>query len=129
MDISSYRKLRTATTDIHISSLEIAPQGWRHCVDYIAEGISHWNHDRDFCVLCEMPLDGAQGHDATCLTMVARRILANEPLLRTHCEMAVPDEGPNDVSGARNSQSVSLHQRVNRQTTPSYVIPRFLKNS
>jgi hypothetical protein len=65
----------------HVQHLELAPEGWRLCVEKIAEGFAEVIGEHAYCLNCAGVLDGAQGHDVTCLTMVARRILANEPLL------------------------------------------------
>lgn len=77
----AYRPARRSAPMIHIHHLELAPEGWRLCVEKVAEGFAEVIGEHAYCLNCGGMLDGKQGHDVTCLTMVARRILANEPLL------------------------------------------------
>lgn len=78
----AYRPVPSSAPMFHIQELELAPEGWRLCVEKIAEGFAEVIGEHAYCLNCGGVLEGNQGHDVTCLTMVARRILANEPLLR-----------------------------------------------
>jgi hypothetical protein len=48
--------------------------------------------EKAYCLNCGGVVDGAQGHAPTCLTMVARRILANERWL--HAQQRAPQGAP-----------------------------------
>jgi hypothetical protein len=50
-------------------------------VDRVAQGIFDKGREKTYCVLCGGEIEGPVGHQPDCLTMMARRILANEPLL------------------------------------------------
>jgi hypothetical protein len=84
-----YRPVRRSAPMVHIRHLELAPEGWRLCVGKIAEGFAEIIGEHAYCLNCGGVLDGKQGHDVTCLTMVARRILANEPLLHAKRKAAL----------------------------------------
>lgn len=77
----AYRSIAAAAARFHMRQLELAPEGWRLCVERVAKGLSDSEGEKAFCLLCGGELQGTAGHDIGCLTMVARRILANEPLL------------------------------------------------
>jgi hypothetical protein len=77
----SYRSIAAAAAVFHMRYLELAPEGWRACVERVAQGLADTEGEKAFCLLCGEELQGIAGHDVGCLTMVARRILANEPLL------------------------------------------------
>jgi hypothetical protein len=128
MDISAYRPLRVAAALFHIKSLELAPEGWRRCVEHVAEGFSHKECAKEFCILCGRELDGAQGHDVMCLTMVARRILANEPLLHAQRKGESPSIDI-DAAKAAIEQALAAPQRPPiAQPGQVFEIPRFLKH-
>jgi hypothetical protein len=88
----AYRPVRRSAPMFHIQHLELAPEGWRLCVETIAEGLAEVIGEHAYCLNCGGVLEGAQGHDVTCLTMVARRILANEPLLHAQHKAAGAQE-------------------------------------
>lgn len=81
MDMFSLHPVSPDPAMVPIKTLELAPEGWRLCVQRVAEGFAKVVGEDRYCLDCGNILHGAQGHDATCVTMVARRILANEPLL------------------------------------------------
>jgi hypothetical protein len=81
MPLSEYRSISAAAALFHMRHLELAPEGWRICVDRVAQGIFDKGKEKTYCVLCGGEIQGLVGHQPGCLTMVARRILANEPLL------------------------------------------------
>jgi hypothetical protein len=81
MDMLAYRSVATTAAVFHMRHLELAPEGWRACVERVAQGLADTAGEKAFCLLCGGELQGIAGHDVGCLTMVARRILANEPLL------------------------------------------------
>lgn len=128
MDISAYRPLRVAAALFHIKSLELAPEGWRRCVEHVAEGFAHKESDRDFCILCGHELEGAQGHDVTCLTMVARRILANEPLLLAQRKAEFRGVDIDAAHAAIDEALTSALRPTIAQPEHTYEIPRFLNH-
>ncbi|MEJ7807689.1 MAG: hypothetical protein WKG03_17420 [Telluria sp.] len=77
----AYRPIRRSDPVSHVKLLELAPEGWRICVKKVAEGFAEIIGEHAYCLNCGCVVEGKQGHDVMCLTMVARRILANEPLL------------------------------------------------
>jgi hypothetical protein len=81
MDMLAYRSIAATAALFHMRHLELAPEGWRACVERVAQGLADTGGEKAFCLLCGGELQGIAGHDVGCLTMVARRILANEPLL------------------------------------------------
>lgn len=81
MPLSEYRSISAAAALFQMRHLELAPEGWRSCVDRVAQGIFDKDKEKTYCVLCGDEIQGPVGHQPSCLTMVARRILANEPLL------------------------------------------------
>jgi hypothetical protein len=124
MDTSTYRPLRMAAALFHITSLELAPKGWRRCVEHVAAGVSRKDDDKDLCLLCGKQLDGVQGHDAGCLTMIARRILANEPLLHAQ---RLATQADVDIDTTRGDAGAAIPPRSKpSRSTNGYVIPRFL---
>lgn len=100
MDIFNRRALREDAVLSDISHLELAPQGWRRCVEKVGEGFFYQDLGNNYCALCGRALNGVQGHDAACLTMVARRILANEPLLHAKRQATVQAVGDIDRASA-----------------------------
>lgn len=81
MPLSKYRSISAAAALFQMRHLELAPEGWRICVDRVAQGIFDKGDERTYCVLCGGEIQGSVGHQPDCLTMVARRVLANEPFL------------------------------------------------
>lgn len=81
MPLSQYRSISAAVALFQMRHLELAPEGWRICVDRIAQGIFNKGEGKTYCVLCGGEIQGLVGHQPGCLTMVARRVLSNEPLL------------------------------------------------
>jgi len=109
MDMLAYRSIAAAAAVFHMRHLELAPEGWRTCVERVAQGLSDLDGEKAFCLLCGGELQGVAGHDISCLTMVARRILANEPLLleRYKAQMALQYVALDDTVGS----SVSVGPR------------------
>jgi hypothetical protein len=81
MPLSEYRSISAAAALFQMRHLELAPEGWRICVDRVAQGIFDKGKEKTYCILCGGEVQGPVGHQPSCLTMVARRVLANEPLL------------------------------------------------
>lgn len=81
MPLSEYRSVSAAAALFQMRHLELAPEGWRVCVNRVAQGIFDTGKEKTYCVLCGGEIEGSVGHQPGCLTMVARRVLANEPLL------------------------------------------------
>ncbi|WP_440964031.1 hypothetical protein ACL58G_29465 [Massilia sp. GER05] len=117
MDMLAYRSVAAAAAVFHMRYLELAPEGWRTCVERVAHGLCDQDGEKAFCLLCGGELQGVAGHDISCLTMVARRILANEPLLleRYKAQMALHYVALDDTVGS--SVSVGL-QTVEHQSRP-----------
>jgi hypothetical protein len=67
MDMLAYRSIAVAAAVFHMRHLELAPEDL--------------DGEKAYCLLCGGELQGAAGHHISCITMMARRILANEPLL------------------------------------------------
>jgi hypothetical protein len=88
---TAYRTTQTSAALFHIQHLDLAPEGWRPCVEKIAEGFSEIVGEHTYCLNCGDVIEGMQGHRVDCVTMVARRILANEPLLHARLRGAAPD--------------------------------------
>jgi hypothetical protein len=81
MDMFALQPIQPDPAMLPIMRLELAPEGWRTCVQRVAAGFAQVIGEHRHCLDCGNVVYGAQGHDATCVTMMARRILANEPLL------------------------------------------------
>lgn len=139
MNMNALRSARPDEPPLPTRSLELAPSGWRHCVEILAEGYVEIVHAQARCLNCGGMLDGAQGHEINCVTMVARRMLANEPLLHersdSECEPARAYSTPVHGAGVRTPASAApSHARSN--STPrsrvlhqgtSYQVPSFLR--
>jgi hypothetical protein len=123
MDTNAYRLSKKDAALFHIKNLELAPEGWRTCVEKVAEGFAEVMGEHAYCLNCSQVVQGAQGHDITCLTMVARRILANEPLLHAqrtrrflgvdidvvHASRAAPLDVPASVPYVRARRTVEAN--------------------
>ena len=66
---------------VQAGRLEQVPESWRICVKEVAEGFAYVIDEHAYCLNCGGMSEDKEGHKVTCLTMVALRILANEPLL------------------------------------------------
>jgi len=105
MDMLAYRSIAAAAAVFHMRHLELAPEGWRIRVERVAQGLCDQDGEKAFCLLCGGELQGMAGHDINCLTMVARRILSNEPLLleRYKAQMAMQFVAFDDTGGSSAS--------------------------
>lgn len=104
MTYTAHRPVQPATPVLCIQNLNLAPEGWRPCVEKIAEGFAEVIGAHSYCMNCGGVIEGKQGHRFDCVTMLARRMLANEPLLHAQLratgadvyiglETAFPDAG------------------------------------
>lgn len=132
MDMFALQPIQPAASLFQIQNLELAPTGWRHCVEKIAEGFAEMIGDHAYCVNCGGALTGVQGHDASCVTMLARRILTNEPLLHAcHKPASInPNIDTTHVSGAAGVDMPLPIRRSapNLNSAPHVEIPTFLPN-
>lgn len=139
MDMNALRVARPSESPLPTRSLELAPSGWRHCVEILAEGYAEIVNTQARCLNCGGMLDGAQGHEINCVTMVARRMLANEPLLhdesRREYEPAGSPTTPVHGASTRASALAALprsrpystpHSLAPHQGT-KYSVPSFLR--
>lgn len=139
MDMNALRPVREGEPPLPTCSLELAPSGWRHCVEILAEGYAEIVDAQACCLNCGGMLDGAQGHEINCVTMVARRMLANEPLLHERSdsdrERVRASSTPVHGAGVRTPASAVPSgsrsngipcSRVLQQGT-SYSVPSFLR--
>lgn len=123
MDMFALQPVSPDPTMVPIKTLELAPEGWRLCVQRIAEGFARVAGDHRYCLDCGNILHGVQGHDATCMTMVARRILANEPLLHAQkTKPALPSRVFGEPISQRSSTPITvpvfLHQTTAHTGAP-----------
>ena len=111
MDMLAYRSIAANAAVFHMRHLELAPEGWRVCVERVAQGLADTDGEKAFCLLCGGELQGTAGHDIGCLTMVARRILANEPLLleQYKAQVALHSVAFDDV--AKDAQASTCFER------------------
>ena len=116
MDMLAYRSIEAAAAVFQMRHLELAPEGWRTCVERVAQGLCDQDGEKAFCLLCGGELQGVAGHDISCLTMVARRILANEPLLleRYKAQMALQYVALDDTGGAPVSAGLRIEELQSR---------------
>lgn len=134
MTAVAYPSVQAAISEFQAQHLELAPEGWRECVEKIAEGYAEVVGGHVYCLNCDGVLQGAQGHDVHCVTMVARRMLANEPLLLAHSALA-PQEGGKHGHRAKSSwkpgrkAAGSYGKPRVRPRAPDlqYVVPTFLE--
>jgi hypothetical protein len=113
------RSVQSVISELSAQHLEVAPEGWRQCVEKIAEGYAEVVGGHVYCLNCDGVLQGAQGHDVHCVTMVARRMLANEPLIYAHLSL-----DPMDCNG--QARSARRFPTSTRRTYRSYSKPRTL---
>lgn len=130
MDMFALQPIQPAASMFYIQNLELAPVGWRHCVEKLAEGFSEIIGGHIYCLNCGETLSGVQGHDASCVTMLARRILTNEPFLH-NCHKAESADADSGTAGAGGSAAVDeptpLSQAAfNVKLTSCFEIPVFL---
>lgn len=133
METTSSRSGRPVASHSSVQHLELAPGGWRQCVEKIAEGYGELIGEHVYCLNCGGVLEGAQGHDIYCVTMIARRLLANAALLDARMEVErsaanLDGEHPSPAAKAAR-QTYKLynrpHMRAKRMET-IYVVPTFL---
>jgi len=127
---------QSVISELSAQHLELAPEGWRQCVEKIAEGYAEVVGGHVYCLNCDGVLQGAQGHDVHCVTMVARRMLANEPLLHAHLALDPLDVGgrdhrgkPSSKSGHRIYRSYDKPRVWPRRPDKQYVVPTFLRTA
>lgn len=134
MNTVDRRSVQSVISELSAQHLEVAPEGWRQCVEKIAEGYAEVVGGHLYCLNCDGVLQGAQGHDVHCVTMVARRMLANEPLIHAYLS---PD--PMDCNGQARSamrfpksirrtyRSFSKPRTLSRRADAEYAVPSFLQ--
>jgi len=136
MSSNGSRSIRQVAPHSGIRHLELAPEGWRTCVERIAEGYAEVVGEHVYCLNCDGVLLGAQGHDIHCVTMIARRMLANENLLHVSFHTGMPDTGL--ASGSAQSSATGLCQTYRPYNRPrmrirskeaEYAIPTFLASA
>lgn len=128
------RSVQSVISELSAQHLELAPEGWRQCVEKIAEGYAEVVGGHVYCSNCDGVLQGAQGHDVQCVTMVARRMLANEPLIHAHFSLDLVDCSRQGQSGRRYPKSArrtyrlySKPRTLSRRADAEYAIPTFLQ--
>ena len=52
MDMLAYRSIAAAAALFHMRHLELAPEGWRTCVERVAQGLCDQDGEKAFCLLC-----------------------------------------------------------------------------
>ncbi len=117
MTAVTFPSVQAAISELRAQHLELAPEGWRECVEKIAEGYAEVVGGHVYCLNCDCVLQGAQGHDIHCVTMVARRMLANEPLLHARLSHDTWDGSEHDHRATESSKFA-------RRATRSYNRPR-----
>ena len=133
MNMIDSRSVQSVISELSAQHLELAPEGWRQCVEKIAEGFAEVAGGHVYCLNCDGMLQGAQGHDVHCVTMVARRMLANEPLIRARLLFDSVDRNehghhttPSFRSGHRTRRSYNRPRLQLRHSDVQYVVPKFL---
>lgn len=128
------RSVQSVISELNAQHLELAPEGWRQCVEKIAEGYAEVVGGHVYCLNCDGVLQGAQGHDVHCVTMVARRMLANEPLIHAHlsldlvdCSRQARSGGRYPKSAHRTYRSYSKPRTLSRRADAEYAVPTFLQ--
>lgn len=128
------RSVQSVISELGTQHLELAPEGWRQCVEKIAEGYAEVVGGHIYCLNCNGVLQGAQGHDVHCVTMVARRMLANEPLIHGYLSLDSMDRNghghstkPSLKSGHQTRRSYNRPRMRLRRPDVQYVIPTFLR--
>jgi hypothetical protein len=128
------RSVQSVISELSAQRLELAPEGWRQCVEKLAEGYAEVVGGHVYCLNCDGVLHGAQGHEVHCVTMVARRMLANEPLI--HAYLSVDPMECNGQPGSarrfpkpvrRNYRSYSTPRTLSRRAHAEYMVPTFLQ--
>jgi hypothetical protein len=134
MSLVASRSVQSVISELTAQHLQLAPEGWRQCVEKIAEGYAEVVGRHLYCLNCDGVLQGAQGHDVNCVTMVARRLLANEPLLHAHLALgSLYGVGhghrakPFSKSGRRIDRQYSKPRMWPRRLDAQYVVPTFLQ--
>lgn len=117
MSLVASRSVQSVISELSAQHLQLAPEGWRECVEKIAEGYAEVVGGRLYCLNCDGVLQGAQGHEVNCVTMVARRLLANEPLL--HAYLA-----PGSLDGIGNGHRAKPPSKSGRRIDRQYGKPR-----
>lgn len=119
--------------ELRAQHLELAPEGWRQCVEKVAEGYAEVVAGHTYCLNCDGVLQEAQGHNIHCATMVARRILANESAFRSHLASDPLDGDGRDHRAKRfwkPGRRITRTRGESRQQPPppvlEYVVPTFL---
>lgn len=133
MNTVASRAVQSVISELSAQHLELAPEGWRQCVEKIAEGYAEVVGGHIYCLNCDGVLHGAQGHDVHCVTMVARRMLANEPLIHAHLSLDPMDSfgqghctEPSFKPGRRTYRPYNKPRTWLRSPDTQYVVPTFL---
>jgi len=136
METIGSHSVQHAASQFGMQHLELAPGGWRQCVEKIAEGYAEVVGEHVYCLNCGGVLQGAQGHDIDCVTMFARRMLANEALihacsaLEEHAAALGIEYTRPAAKAARQTYHLYNRPRVRaRRKEDSYVVPTFLNSA
>lgn len=132
MDMFALQPIQPAASIFYIQNLELAPVGWRHCVQKLAEGFSEIIGEHTYCLNCGEPLSGVQGHDASCVTMLARRILTNEPFLQNCYKITSAADNGTAAAGSHaavNKPTPMPQTGLNVKPASYLEIPVFLPNA
>jgi hypothetical protein len=62
--------------------LELAVQGWRECMQAVAQGFASLDRGIVLCDICGCELERGTGHAVNCLTLLARRMIEIDTALR-----------------------------------------------
>ncbi len=134
MNTVDSRSVQSVISELSAQHLELAPEGWRQCVEKIAEGYAEVVGGHVYCLNCDGVLQGAQGHDVHCVTMVARRMLANEPLIHAYLSLDTMEcneqtrsarRFPN--SDRRADRSYSKRRTLSQRADAECAVPTFLQ--
>jgi hypothetical protein len=133
MNTIASQSIQSVIAELRAQNLELAPEGWRQCVEKVAEGYAEVVGGHTYCLNCDGVLHGAQGHHIHCATMVARRILANESVLQSRLALD-PFDGDGRDHRAKRPWKPSRRTARTRDKSPKplpvpdveYVVPTFL---
>jgi molybdopterin synthase catalytic subunit len=89
---------------LYPQKLELAPEGWRECMNRIAQGFAEVDENQAVCLLCGATLNRGTGHTVDCLTMHARRMMDAELVLHVRHTAAAAQPGL-DIDAAHVGQA------------------------
>jgi len=134
MNTVDSRSVQSVISELSAQHLELAPEGWRQCVEKIAEGYAEVVGGHVYCLNCDGVLQGAQGHDVHCVTMVARRMLANEPLIHAYlsldpmeCNEQTRSAKRFPIPDRRADRLYSKRRTLSQRADAEYAVPTFLQ--